>query len=487
MQPRLSTWRDSSPFGALIPDAQGECAMTYLRHDRSATRALHLLAAAILLGQLSPAAGAQAGPTPESLAPAGGGEFALPLRVIGSKDIEAAPGVIPGDILELRVGRGPDSSSFTAVAAVRSTSPNLTLMLLNGRRATTPAPPGGLEIDAITIRAVENIQGFSLGGGCPAGNSTVFTYVRNQSNNFRPYALWVTNGVPTVTPLNIAGTDQIHSIECAGDPNGQDVYYLAANATQARVEVWKGTGTAQPTNLSVNLPQLLSPFNGGIRPIMASIEMNVVGAAIAIQYQRSNGQITVSYYALNPFNLAATCLLFTQSPVPNTFTVVREGRIISLRGGSALTNYFGSVADLDRNGSAELVTTPTSSCAPVLTGKGSSAGGNGFNWTGYGAIGNPARNWGYVGNGNSLLRVDYPTGATQSLAVPLIGPGGPFDFMGGRVADSKAYGFFALGTRPGFPREIRAVLLGESLGQANFASGFEGPSLDTWYVYNQSR
>ncbi|MBP8310207.1 MAG: hypothetical protein KAY46_23225, partial [Burkholderiaceae bacterium] len=241
----------------------------------------------------------------------------------------------------------------------------------------------------------------------------------------------------------------------------------------------------QPTNLSVNLPQLLSPFNGGIRPIMASIEMNVVGAAIAIQYQRSNGQITVSYYALNPFNLAATCLLFTQSPVPNTFTVVREGRIISLRGGSALTNYFGSVADLDRNGSAELVTTPTSTCAPVLTGKGSSAGGNGFNWTGYGAIGNPARNWGYVGNGNSLLRVDYPTGATQSLAVPLIGPGGPFDFMGGRVADSKAYGFFALGTRPGFPREIRAVLLGESLGEANFASGFEGPSLDLWYVYNQ--
>ena len=75
--------------------------------------------------------------------------------------------------------------------------------------------------------------------------------------------------------------------------------------------------------------------------------------------------------------------------------------------------------------------------------------------------------------------------ATQSLAVPLIGPGGPFDFMGGRVADSKAYGFFALGTRPGFPREIRAVLLGESLGDANFASGFEGPSLDRWYVYNQ--
>ena len=34
-------------------------------------------------------------------------------------------------------------------------------------------------------------------------------------------------------------------------------------------------------------------------------------------------------------------------------------------------------------------------------------------------------------------------------------------------------------------REIRAVLLGESLGDANFASGFEGPSLDRWYVYNQ--
>ena len=461
--------------------------MPHLCHNRPVAAAMHLLAPAMLLGLATAFSAAQAGPAPESRAPEGGGEFPLPLSIIGSKDIEAGPGVIPGDILELRVGPGPDSGSFTAVAAVRSLNPNLTLMLINGRRSTAPAPAGGLEIDAIPIRALENIQAFSVGGGCKAGSSTVYPFVRNQSNNFRPYALWATNGVATVTPLNIAGTDQIHSIECAGDPNGQDVYYLAANATQARAEVWKGTGTAQPTNLSVNLPQLLSPFNGGIRPIMASIEMNVVGAAIAIQYQRSNGQITVSYYALNPFNLAATCLLFTQSPVPNTFTVVREGRIISLRGGSALTNYFGSVADLDRNGSAELVTTPTSSCAPVLTGKGSSAGGNGFNWTGYGAIGNPARNWGYVGNGNSLLRVDYPTGATQSLAVPLIGPGGPFDFMGGRVADSKAYGFFALGTRPGFPREIRAVLLGESLGQANFASGFEGPSLDTWYVYNQSR
>ena len=29
------------------------------------------------------------------------------------------------------------------------------------------------------------------------------------------------------------------------------------------------------------------------------------------------------------------------------------------------------------------------------------------------------------------------------------------------------------------------VLLGESLGEGNFASGFEGPSLDRWYVYNQ--
>jgi hypothetical protein len=358
-------------------------------------------------------------------------------------------------------------------------------MSLSGRRATTPAPPGGLEINAIPIRALENAQAFSFGGGCKAGNATVFPFIRSLSGNFRPYAMWVANGVPTVTTLNIAGTDQVHSIECASDPNGQDVYYLAANATQSRAEVWKGTGTAQPTNLSVNLPQLLSPFNGGIRPLMATIVMNVVGAAIAVQYQRSNGQITVSYYALTPFNLAATCLLFTQSPVPNSFTVVREGRIIGLQGGSALTNYFGSVADLDRNGSAELVTTHTSNCAPLLTGKGSSAGGNGFNWTGFGAISNPARNWGYVGNGNSLLRVDYPTGATQALAVPLIGPGGPFDFMGGRVADSKAYGFFALGTRPGFPREIRFTLLGEDLGSGNFASDFEGPSLDRWYVYNQ--
>lgn len=461
--------------------------MPYLRRNWSATRTLHTLAAVLLLGLAAAVAAAQGGPSPESRVPGGDPDFAAPLQVIGTKDIVAAPTVTPGDILELRVGPGPDSSSFTAVAAVRGLSPNLGLMLINGRRADTPAPPGGLEINAIPVSAIENVQVFSVGGGCKAGNSTVYPFVRNQSNNFRPYALWATNGVPTITPLNIAGTDQIHSIECASGPGSQDVYYLAANATQSRAEVWKGTGTAQPTPFFVNLPQLLSPFNGGIRPLMATTLLSPAGAAIAIQYQRTNGQITVSYVALNPLNLVATCLLFTQSPVPNSFTVVREGRIVSLQGGSALTNYFGSVADLDRNGSAELVTTPTSTCAPVLTGKGSSAGGNGFNWTGYGAIDNPLRAWGYFGNGNSLLRVDYSSGATQGLAVPSIGPGGPFDFMGGRVADSRAYGFFALGTRPGFPREIRAVLLGESLGDANFASGFEGPSLDTWYVYNQSR
>ena len=172
--------------------------------------------------------------TDPELAPDGGGDFALPLKVFGTKDIEAAPGVTPGDILELRVGPGPSSASFTAVAAVRSTSPNLTLMLLNGSRSNAPAPVGGLEIDVIPIRALENVQVFSLAGGCRAGSSTVYPFVRNQSNNFRPYALWVANGVPTVTPLNIAGTDQIHSIECASDPNGQDVYYLAANATLAR-------------------------------------------------------------------------------------------------------------------------------------------------------------------------------------------------------------------------------------------------------------
>lgn len=461
--------------------------MSFVLPNGLPARSCRKLAAALWLGLVATAVAAQARPAVEPRVPGGGGVFSSQLQVIGTKDIEAAPGVAPGDILELRVGPGPDTSSFTAVAAVRSASPNLTLMLLNGRRAVAPAPPNGLEIDALPVRALENVQVFSVGGGCKVGNSTVYPFVRNQSNNFRPYALWATNGVPAVTPLNIAGTDQIHSIECASGPGSQDVYYLAANATQSRAEVWKGTGTAQPAPFFVNLPQLLSPFNGGIRPLMATTLLSPAGAAIEIQYQRTNGQITTTYVALNPLNVIATCLLFTQSPVPSTFTVVREGRIISLQGGSALTNYFGSVADLDRNGSAELVTTPTSTCAPVLTGKGSSAGGNGFNWTGYGAIDNPARAWGYFGNGNSLLRVDYATGATQSLAVPSIGPGGPFDFMGGRVADSKAYGFFALGTRPGAPREIRAVLLGESLGEANFASGFEGPSLDTWYVYNQSR
>lgn len=66
-----------------------------------------------------------------------------------------------------------------------------------------------------------------------------------------------------------------------------------------------------------------------------------------------------------------------------------------------------------------------------------------------------------------------------------LGPGGPCDAIGGRVADTKAFGFVAFGTRPGAPREIRATLLGEDQGSRNFASDFEGPTLDRWYIHNQ--
>lgn len=53
------------------------------------------------------------------------------------------------------------------------------------------------------------------------------------------------------------------------------------------------------------------------------------------------------------------------------------------------------------------------------------------------------------------------------------------------MADTKAFGFVAFGTRPGAPREIRATLLGEDQGSRNFASDFEGPTLDRWYIHNQ--
>lgn len=416
---------------------------------------------------------------------AGGPEFATPLNVIGSKDIVAAPAISPGDVLELRAGPGADSGTFNVAALVRGAGSTTAISLLNVRRLGGTTPPATIDINAIPLTALSNVQAFSLGGGCRSGATAVFPFVQNNANNFRPYVMRVTNGVPLVSPLAIAGSDNIHSIECATDPNGNDVYYAVANATQARVELWKQVGAGVPASVFTNLPQLLSPFNGGIRPIMATIEGSFFGSVIVIQYQRTNGQIANYVVQLNPINLAATCLLFTQSPVPNTFTVVREGRIISLRGLATLANSATSAGDPDRNGTAELVRSPVQTCAPTLVNKGSAAGGNGFNWTGYGAVANPARGWAYIGNGNSLVRVDLDSTATQNLAVPLLGPGGPYDFVGGSNADDKTFGIYQIGTRPGAPRELRFTLSAEYRGDGRFASDFEGPALDRALGFNQ--
>ena len=50
--------------------------MPYLCHSRSANLALHLLAAAMLLGQFTSPAGAQSAPALDPQAPEGGGDFA---------------------------------------------------------------------------------------------------------------------------------------------------------------------------------------------------------------------------------------------------------------------------------------------------------------------------------------------------------------------------------------------------------------------------
>ncbi|HET7842549.1 MAG TPA: hypothetical protein VFL14_00240 [Xanthomonadales bacterium] len=443
---------------------------------RGAGRARPLPAAVALLGALSFA---------PAVAQALDVDFAAPLNVIGTRDIVAAPAIAPGDILELRAGPGPDPSSVTVATLVRGLTNTTAITVMNLARTGGPVSPGQLDLNAIPQSAISNVQAFSLGGGCRTGSTTVFPFVQNLSNNFRPFQLRVTNGVPSVSPLAIAGSDNIHSIECTSDANGNDVYYAVANATQARVEVWKQTGASAPVPFFNNLPQLLSPFNGGARPIMASIESSFFGAVIVIQYQRTNGQISNYYVQLTPVNLAATCLLFTQSPVPNTFTVVREGRIISLRNFTGVPNSAISASDPDRNGTAELVRTPVDTCAPTLVDKGSAAGGNGFNWTGFGGVANAWRGWAYVGNGTRLTRVDVDSTDTQVLTTPLLGPGGPYDFAGGIYAEDRTYGLLQLGTKPGAPRELRVTLSAEYRGDGRFAADFEGPALQRVYGFNQ--
>lgn len=416
------------------------------------------------------------------------GEFTSPIRVVGIKDLIAGPGITPGDILEVRAGPGVDDQSFSAATVLRGPASTTALVAYVGRRGAPTATPAELQLDVIPQTVLSNVQVFSLAGGCRRGATAVFPFVQNLSNNFRPSVLQISNGIASVSPLAVAGTAQVHSIECASDPNGQDIYYLVSNASQARGELWKTTGANPPVLVYNNLPTLNSPFTGGIRPLVVYTSPgNIAGLTglINIVYSRSDGAISLVSLEHSALNLALVCTLFTEAPPPTLFTTVRDGRLLAARGTGAI-NRIASVGDFDRNGGAELIATPTTSCAPVPIGKGSATGGNGYNWTSYGSIANPERGWSYVGNGNGLWRYEFAGGSTQTLTTPLIGPGGPYDFIGGRDADTRTFGFLALGARPDFPRQLRVQAMAEVQDTDRFSSSFEGPAFDRWYVYNQA-
>lgn len=415
------------------------------------------------------------------------GEFTSAIRQIGIKDLIAGPGITPGDILEVRAGPGSDDQTFSAATVLRGAGSTTALVAYLGRRGAPTATAAELQLDVIPQTVLTNVQVFSLGGGCKRGNTAVFPFVQNQSNNFRPFLLQISNGTPSVTPLAVAGSDQVHSIECASDPNGQDVYYMVSNATLARGELWKTTGTNAPALVYNNLPSLNSPFSGGLRPMVVyTTPGNISGfqGSINIVYSRTDGSHVLVSLERTLLNALLVCTLFTEVPPPTLFTTVRDGRMLAARGTGPI-NRIATVADFDRNGTAELIATPTTGCAPAPVSKGSAAGGNGYNWTGHGSIANPERGWSYVGNGNGMWRYDFSGGATQVLSTPLVGPGGPFDFIGAKDAETRTFGVVVVGARPDFPRQMRVQAWAELQDADRFTSSFEGPALERWYVYNQ--
>lgn len=416
------------------------------------------------------------------------GDFSSPISVLGTRDLVVAPNFTPGDLLEFRVGPGGDNQSLYGVGLVRGPTNTTALYGLSLRRQAAQTAPGQLDINALPVALVQNVQVFSLGGGCKRGTTTVFPYIQNSANNFRPFVVLANNGTASTAALAVAGNDQVHAIDCASDPNGQDIYFLVANATQARGELWRTAGSAAPQLVSAAFTSLQSPFFGGVRPTLAWQSPGSNGPSqgtLSVLYQRSNGQIQAAMVDPTTFTTSLNCTLFTQMPAPTSFTVVREFRFAGVRGTVDLVNRVAIAGDYDRNGSAELFTTPITSCAPSSTSLGSAAGGNGSNWTGFAGIAHPEAGWVYLGNGSSLVRVSPNAGQTQILTTPGVGPGGPFDAVGGRDADTGRFAFLVFGTRPGFPRELRIQGWVEAPDAGRFTSAFEGPAMSHWYVYNQ--
>lgn len=304
---------------------------------------------------------------------------------------------------------------------------------------------------------------FSLGGGCLRGGQTDFPYI----NGNRPAIVRYGGAgfivvVPTLT--GISPTNQYDSADCAVDRNATRTVYAFSNRSLNRVELWQdGAGGFQPLQLT-QLAGVATPFGGGLRP---ALDIDVATQQVSVLYQELGGRTVLN--SVNPLTgtVGGACEVFT-APGPTGFTRPRETTTFSFSGGTRF-----AVGDFDNNGTTEIVRI-SPGCVRQSFPAGSSAGGNGFNWTGYGHAPDPTLNKENVLWGDYFYLDDNTNYVPQAAGGPFPGRGGPFSACGVRTRDG---GHDVIAVTPGILSTIMEFSRGSVETDRISVGGNEDPGL----------
>ena len=372
-------------------------------------------------------------------------------------------------VQEIRLGTITNRGELVIAVVTNGSTPGTTRLL--AARIQMFALMNGALPTWLTL--VQSGNAFSLGGGCPLGDAIVFPYI----DGFRLRIARVNGDQITTTTPTIAGNDQYVATECARV--GDSTYYALLNNTRQRIELYaEDSGGFRSEN--AGFANVLSVFSGAVRPALAA----GVEGKLGIVYQQTTGSVRqVSFDAVTKA-IESNCQLAMQTPVPTTFTSVRE--IVAAPGlwtGNGSEYRFGAIGDFVNGGSNVLTHFVSGgACANWTVGKGSSAGVAPYGWIGSTAIIDKLGKSAYIGNATVWGRVEYEFGGFESLPPPPHRSGGPIDGVGTLDNDSRRLALLLAGVSDASALRLEFNYNALPRGVSNrWRSGFEdsGPRVAT--------
>jgi hypothetical protein len=287
---------------------------------------------------------------------------------------------------------------------------------------------------------------YSLGGGCARAGELNFPYI--DGTRFRIVRYTGTTQT-IVSPPAIAA--QYEGVNCISSWDGQAVYYSLVNRTTQRVEVWRELAGGVFARVYQNAFAIRLPFNGGLRPQISRMfrvptaRTEALGKGtpqtayepnhLLVSTQDSNGNSAVKVVDVRDGSEAGDCPIGTRTAGSPPF----EG---------FLSPDF-VVADFNGDGVADAV-----SIRPTVGGLcevgtrrinlGSTAGGNGYNWTGFGITGDTSEKHYRFINGRSF-KTALPAIVNDKNSNPFLNRGGPFHAAYLEPGEND-FGTLALGT-----------------------------------------